>query len=163
MISNANEIYWQEIKAIYIKGIETNMATFELVENIKDYSNWLSSKIEKSCFIYKTDNNKVIGWSSLSPISSRNAYSGVAEVSIYVDSDHSSCGVGSKLLEGLINFAENNNIWMLQAGIFPENESSIALHAKFGFRKVGYREKISQLHGQWRDNLLLERRSTTLV
>jgi L-amino acid N-acyltransferase YncA len=47
----------------------------------------------------------------------------------------------------------------LQAGIFPENLASIALHKSCGFREVGTRERIGKLKGVWRDTVLLERRS----
>jgi phosphinothricin acetyltransferase len=59
----------------------------------------------------------------------------------------------------MVNISEIQDIWTLQAGIFPENQSSIILHKKMGFREVGYREKIGQLDGVWRDVILLERRS----
>lgn len=163
MIFRASKDYWKEIKTIYIDGIETNNATFQLAENIKDYSWWLSSKIENSCFLFKTEEAKIAGWSALSPTSSRRVYAGVAEVSVYVDLNNLGCGIGSKLLQELINFSKKNNIWTLQAVIFPENKSSIVLHEKFGFRKVGYREKIGKMHGQWRDTILFERRSKSLL
>jgi phosphinothricin acetyltransferase len=62
-------------------------------------------------------------------------------------------------MEKMISESENNGIWTLQSSVFPENESSIKLHEKFGFREVGYREKISKMDGIWRDTILLERRS----
>jgi phosphinothricin acetyltransferase len=63
------------------------------------------------------------------------------------------------LLEGLIAESERNGIWTLQAGIFPENLGSLALHRSCGFREVGRRERIGKLKGIWRDTILLERRS----
>ena len=60
--------------------------------------------------------------------------------------------------------SETNGIWTLQAGIFPENQSSLQLHYKHGFREVGIREKLGKMEvgeykGQWRDVVLVERRS----
>lgn len=162
MLRKSKPLDWDKIKAIYINGINTHNATFERVENIKDYAYWISSKIEESCFVYELD-DEVVGWASLSPVSSRCVYSGVAEISVYVDPTVGGRGIGSQLLSTIIDYAEQNNIWTIQAGIFPENESSIALHQKFGFRKVGYREKIGQMDGIWRDNVFFERRSKTIV
>jgi len=162
MVRKAKPLDWDKIKAIYINGINTQNATFERVENIKDYASWISSKIEDSCFVVEFD-KEVVGWASLSPVSSRCVYSGVAEVSVYVDPTVGGKGIGSRLLGALVDYAENHNIWTIQSGIFPENESSIALHQKFGFRKVGYREKIGKMDGVWRDNVFFERRSTTIV
>jgi phosphinothricin acetyltransferase len=92
-------------------------------------------------------------------VSSRCVYGGVAEVSVYVSSSFSGQKIGTKLLKRLISESEENDIWTLQAGIFPENKGSIIIHERLGFRKVGYREKIGQMNGVWRDTVLLEKRS----
>ncbi len=101
----------------------------------------------------------MLGWAALSGVSDRCVYAGVAETSIYVAADSRGRGVGSLLLARLIAESEKQDIWTLQAGIFPENTTSIALHEKFGFRVVGRRERLGKLKGSWRDVLLLERRS----
>lgn len=95
----------------------------------------------------------------MTPVSDRCVYGGVAEVSVYVAQDSWGMGIGRQLLEALIDHSEEHGIWTLQAGIFSENEASIALHKKAGFRMIGYREKIGKLHGIWKDTVLLERRS----
>jgi phosphinothricin acetyltransferase len=100
------------------------------------------------------------GWAALSPVSGRFVYAGVAEVSVYVAAAARRQGIGKALLTALVEAAEANGIWTLQAGIFRENESSISLHDACGFREVGYRERLGQLHGVWRDVVLMERRSS---
>ena len=101
----------------------------------------------------------MIGWAALSPVSQRKAYAGVAEVSVYVAADSRGRGVGSALLQRLIEESEQNGIWTLQAAVFPENAATVALHKRCGFREIGRRERISKLNGIWRDTILLERRS----
>lgn len=162
MICELNNNDWDQIKRIYIQGIKTLNATFEQVENVKTYKHWVDNKILDSCLGYRIE-NEICGWAALSTVSSRCVYSGVAETSIYVDRLHGGKGIGSALLQSLIGFAEDNGIWTLQAGIFPENKASVELHKKFEFRPVGYREKIGKLDGVWRDTLLLERRSKILI
>jgi L-amino acid N-acyltransferase YncA len=83
----------------------------------------------------------------------------VAEVSVYVAADARGRGVGRRLLEELVRSSEEAGVWTLQAGIFPENVASIALHERCGFRLVGVRERLGKLRGAWRDVALLERRS----
>jgi phosphinothricin acetyltransferase len=95
-------------------------------------------------------------------VSPRRVYAGVAEVSIYVDEVARGNGIGKALLKSLIQASEQNGIWTLQAGIFPENTGSVALHKSCGFREVGIRCRIAQLKGRWRDVLLLERRSSSI-
>jgi phosphinothricin acetyltransferase len=114
------------------------------------------------------ENDNVLGWAALTAVSGRCVYAGVAEVSVYVAAAARGKGIGKKLLQALIEASEQNNFWTLQAGIFPENESSIKIHEDCGFRIIGRREKIGQMparagtdgNGIWRDTLLLERRST---
>ena len=89
----------------------------------------------------------------------RCAYGGVAEVSVYVAGAARGQGVGRTLLAELVRLSEEAGIWTLQAGIFPENLTSIAIHHRCGFRTVGVREKLGKLGGVWRDVALLERRS----
>jgi len=103
---------------------------------------------------------ELLGWAALSPVSERACYRGVGAVSIYVASVHAGRGVGKVLLRGLIEASQEAGIWTLEAGIFPENAASIALHEGCGFRLVGRRERVGRMpDGSWRDVLLYERRS----
>ncbi|EAR02469.1 GNAT family N-acetyltransferase [Maribacter sp. HTCC2170] len=150
---------WESVSKIYKAGINTGCATFE--KKVPSYEDWDKAHIS-SCRIVIKENDKVIGWAALSTVSSRCVYGGVAEVSVYVGQDHSGKGAGKLLMMHLIAQSEKDGFWTLQSGIFPENEASIALHKKAGFRYIGKREKVGQLDGVWKDNLLFERRSKTI-
>ncbi len=147
---------WEQVSRIYLEGIQTGNATFQL--DIPNWNDWNSSHL-KSCRIVAESNGKVVGWSALSYVSNRCVYQGVAEVSVYVSMNSAGKQIGTKLLEKLIIESERNGIWTLQSGIFSENEASLRIHEKVGFRKVGYRERIGQIRGVWKDNIILERRS----
>jgi L-amino acid N-acyltransferase YncA len=101
----------------------------------------------------------VKGWAALSPVSTRAVYRGVAENSVYVARDAQRIGVGRVLLQSLISKSEANGVWTLQNSVFRENVASIELHLSCGFRELGYRERIAQLNGVWRDTTIMERRS----
>ena len=105
---------------------------------------------------------QVLGWAALTSVSDRCVYGGVAEVSVYVTESVWGRGIGRALLQALVEASEQAGLWTLQAGIFPENEVSIALHEKCGFRIVGRRERLGQMNGVWRDVVLMERRSKTV-
>jgi L-amino acid N-acyltransferase YncA len=109
--------------------------------------------------VVRTRGGQVLAWAALAGVSDRCVYAGVAEDSIYVAQAARGMGVGRWLLAALLAGAERGGIWTVQTGIFPENTASLALHRRCGFRVVGVRERIGQLHGRWRDVLLLERRS----
>lgn len=150
---------FSEVIEIYNQGLATNIATFQ--NDSPQWEEWDKGHLD-FCRISIYDNGKMIGWASLTPVSSRCVYAGVAEVSIYIAQDERGKGVGKTLLTELIQQSEENGIWTLQSGIFAENERSIRLHEKCGFRLVGYREKIGKKNGIWKDNVLMERRSKNI-
>lgn len=156
IITNMTENHWPAVRDIYESGIATGNATFQT--EAPGWEDWDKGHI-KNCRLVAIEEDKVLGWAALSAVSSRCVYAGVAEVSVYIHPEARGKGVGLQLLDTLILESEANNYWTLQAGIFPENTASIALHEKLGFRQVGRREKIGQMKGVWRDTLLLERRS----
>lgn len=150
---------WESVARIYAEGIATGYATFE--KNTPTFEAWDSAHL-KACRFVVAENNNILGWAALSPVSSRCVYGGVAEVSVYVAKEHFGKGVGKMLMHHLIPESEKIGLWTLQSGIFPENEASIALHKKVGFRYIGKRGQVGQLDGVWKDNLLFERRSKTV-
>jgi phosphinothricin acetyltransferase len=147
---------YNDVKKIYLAGIATGNATFQT--DAPSWEDWDKSHLS-SCRIAAFDNDEMLGWAALTPVSNRCVYAGVAEVSIYIAEQCRGKGTGNILLERLIAESEKEGLWTLQAGIFPENSASIKLHEKFGFRKIGYREKVGKMNGIWRDTILLERRS----
>ncbi len=154
---------WPGVLSAYIDGIRTRQATFE-VKPPADYETWSGSRLSDCRLVAcpARDGSRVLGWAALSPVSSRPAYRGVAEVGIYVAEAERGRGVGRSLLERLVLAADDAGIWTLQSAVFPENLATRRLHAACGFREVGFRERIGKLDGEWRDTLLLERRSPRL-
>jgi L-amino acid N-acyltransferase YncA len=145
-----------DVLRIYEEGIATGNATFET--GAPTWETWDASHLEAPRLIAR-ERDRVVGWAALTRVSSRCVYEGVAEVSVYVATSSRGRGVGSLLLQALIRESERLGLWTLQAGIFPENTASVAMHRKLGFSPVGRRERIGKLAGRWRDVLLLERRS----
>lgn len=150
---------WEQVRAIYLEGIATGLATLETEAPM--WEKWDGGHLADSRLVARCD-EAVAGWAALSRVSSRPVYAGVAEVSVYVGERHRGRGVGGMLLEALIAESERQGIWTLQAGVFPENTASIKLHKRHGFREVGRRERIGKLNGAWRDVVLLERRSAVV-
>jgi phosphinothricin acetyltransferase len=147
---------WEQVRAIYLEGIATHQATFEI--DAPSWQAWDAGHLPFARLVARTANG-ISGWAALSPVSARSVYAGVAEVSVYVAGHRRGAGVGRALLEALIHEAERNGIWTLQAAVFPENSATMALHLGCGFREVGRRERIGKLDHEWRDTILLERRS----
>ncbi len=158
-IDKMSEADWPAVAAIYREGIATGHATFE--DAVPDWSQWDSKHLPQCRLVAKAGGN-VVGWVVLSPASSRCIYRGVAEVSVYVKASMRGRGIGRTLLEAVIGASELAGIWTLQSGIFPENVASMTVHQQCGFRLVGYRERLGQMNGVWRDVVLMERRSRTV-
>src|SRR5688572_3754209 len=156
VIDTMFETDWPQVRQIYLEGIATGHATFET--EAPRWEQWDQAHLPYARLVAR-DGSAVKGWAALSPVSSRCIYSGVAETSVYVARDSRGQGIGRPLLEALIQASETNELWTLQAAMFPENTGSIELHKALGFREVGRRERIGKLKGVWRDTLLLERRS----
>jgi len=148
---------WDAVAAIYRQGIAGSLATFETA--CPPYEKWDAAHLPFGRFVCEND-GKITGWVALSPTSPRACFSGVAEVSIYIAEGAKRRGAGTLLLQKVIGASEQNGVWTLQSSIMRNNEPSLALHAKCGFRAIGYREKIARDgRGRWRDTVLMERRS----
>jgi len=147
---------WDRVRAIYEGGIASGQSTFEV--EAPNWEKWDASHLAFGRLVARVD-GRVVGWAALSPVSSRCCYAGVAEVSVYVDGECRGEGIGRQLLLAEIAESERRGIWTLQGGTFPENEASLRLQRACGFRVIGKRERVGQLHGVWRDTILTERRS----
>jgi L-amino acid N-acyltransferase YncA len=148
--------HWPAVELIYLEGIATGNATFET--GAPSWEDWDAAHLP-GLRLVALRGEDVLGWAALSPVSERCVYAGVAEGSVYVAEAARGHGVGRRLLEELIRRSEEAGIWTIQTGIFPENEASLRLHERVGFRRVGVRERLGRLHGVWRDVVFLERRS----
>lgn len=147
---------WDDVARIYAEGIETRLATFET--EVPSWQAWDRAHLPEHRLIAR-EHGRGAGWAALAPVSSRCIYAGVAEVSVYVAAKARGQGVGTALLSALVASSEAGGVWTLEAGILPENEASVRMHERCGFRVVGRRERLGRMDGEWRDVLLLERRS----
>ncbi|MFJ6783272.1 GNAT family N-acetyltransferase [Streptomyces yangpuensis] len=151
----------EQVLAIYQAGIDEGNATFETAA--PSWEAFDKGRLPQHRFAALDDVGAVLGWVAASAVSDRCAYAGVVEHSVYVHPDARGRGVARALLDALIASTEAAGIWTIQSGIFPENNASLALHTRAGFRIIGTRERIGRHRGVWRDVILLERRSPALT
>jgi L-amino acid N-acyltransferase YncA len=149
---------WTEVAAIYRDGMRDGMATFET-----EVPSWEAWRDAHTIRVVAEIDERVAGWAALAPVSSRWAYRGVAESSVYIARSHQGRGLGRALMQELIARSEAAGIWTIQTSIFPENDASLRLHHRVGFRVVGVRRAIGKRDGLWRDTVLMERRSEVVV
>jgi L-amino acid N-acyltransferase YncA len=157
LIRKLEETDWPAVRTIFEEGIATGQATFET--RAPSWEHWDGAHFGG---LVAEEAGEIVGWTALTPYSSRACYAGVAEESVYVAARARGRGVGRALLDALIDESEREGIWTLLAGVFPENRASVSLHLGCGFRAVGLHERIGRLNGDWRDVLVLERRSEVI-
>jgi L-amino acid N-acyltransferase YncA len=148
------------VLAIYQAGMDEGNATFET--RVPSWDDFSAAHLAEHRYVAVTDANVVVGWIAASQVSSRRVYAGVVEHSVYVDPGARRQGAGVLLLQALIESTEAAGIWTIEAGLYPENTASLALHLAAGFRVVGTRERLGCVHGRWRDVVLIERRSPVI-
>ena len=153
-IDALTEADWPAAARIYAEGIASGDATFETEP--PTWAAWDASHLDVCRLAVRGP--ELLGWAALIPFSSRHVYRGVAELSIYVGEAARGRGVGHALLGELVRQSEVHGFWTLLAGIFPENEASLRLHARHGFRELGRHERLGEMQGRWRDVVMLERR-----
>jgi phosphinothricin acetyltransferase len=146
---------WPAVREIYAEGIATGDATFEAEPPTLEQ--FRASHLPTLTLVAERD-GRLVAWAAAGPVSDRCVYAGVSEHSIYVAATERGAGVGRAVLNALIEASEQQGIWTLQSGIFPENGASLALHKACGFRVVGVRERLGEHKGVWRDVVLVERR-----
>ena len=154
--------HWPAVERIYRAGIATGHATFE--SEPPTWEAFQGGKLDRHRWVALDPDGSVLGWVAASGVSDRCVYAGVVEHSVYVDPDATGRGIGLHLLLALVESTETAGIWTIQSGVFPQNTVSLRLHARAGFRVVGTRERVGEMTygpmvGQWRDVVLLERRS----
>ena len=156
---------WPAVRGIYRDGIATGQATFEA--DVPDWEGFTSSRLPGHRLVAEAPGGEILGWAAVSAVSARPAYAGVVEHSVYVAAEARGRGVGAALLQALAASTEQCGIWTIQASVFPENEASLKLHLANGFVVVGRRDRIARMShgpsaGQWRDTVLIERRSPVM-
>jgi len=142
------------IAVIYNEGIEDRVATFETrPRTAADIATWFDGIHP---LVVVEDDARIIAFASTSLYRSRSCYSGIAEFSVYVARAARGKGAGRLAMQALIDEAESRGYWKLVSRIFPENQASVNLLNRMGFREVGIYEKHGKLDGVWRDVVIME-------
>lgn len=156
MIREMRDTDWKRVSEIYTQALDEGVSTFNT--ECPGYEAWDASHIRECRYVYEED-GQVVGWIVISPTSARPVYRGCVEVSVYIDLRYRGKGIGTKLLNMLIEEGKKAGYWSFYSAIFSINKSSIALHKKCGFREIGYRERIAKdKFGDWQNTTLMEYR-----
>jgi phosphinothricin acetyltransferase len=143
---------------IYNQGIEDRVATLETdLRTPDERRQWLAGRGPRHPVIVAEARGDVVGWGSLNVFSPRKAYDSAADFSIYIERGWRGKGVGSRLLERLIELARELGYHKLVLSAFPWNTGGMALYQKLGFRTVGTYKEQGRLDGKWVDTIIMEK------
>lgn len=118
---------------------------------------WFEQRKQQGFPVYVADEGgTIVGFSTFGSFRPWPGYSKTVENSVYVAAESRGKGVAKLLLPPLIESAKRLGIHAIVAGIDAENEISIALHKKFGFKEVAHFKEVGWKFGRWLDLKFLE-------
>ncbi|HEY1788566.1 MAG TPA: GNAT family N-acetyltransferase [Verrucomicrobiae bacterium] len=156
-IRTATESDLAAINDIYNYYVPNSTCTYqEQPDTMDDRLQWFRHHGEKHPVTVALDNGQVVGWGSLSPFRERSAYRYTVENSVYVHHEHHRRGIGSLLLKDLITRGRHLGHRVIIAGIDGEQTASVAIHAKFHFKKAAHLHQAGFKFGRWLDVIYME-------
>lgn len=136
--------------------LHSNCTYQEEPETLEDRHRWFTRRGPGHPVTVVQLNGHVVGWGALSSFHSRAAYQHTVENSVYVHHEHHRRGLGSILLEDLIQRAEGLGHHAIIAGIDAGQIASIALHEKYQFQHVGHFREVGFKFGHWLDVVYMQ-------
>lgn len=141
------------IVRIYNHYIASSTATFEeqelTAEEMRRRMSWVAS--QSLPWLVVEDSCEVVGYAYATRLGDRSAYRYSVETAIYVDASSAGTGVGTRLYEALLPALTAAGKHVAIAKLSLPNESSVALHEKVGFEKVGHLAEVGFKFGRWLD------------
>jgi len=136
---------------IYNHYVRTSQATFEPVD-LEERRTWLAEHAGGRHRVFvATSDDRVIGFARSGRYRTRPAYETTVETGAYVDPSFVGRGVGSALYRALFEALENEDVHRALAGIALPNDASVALHERFGFRRVAHFSEQGRKFGRYWD------------
>ena len=142
----------QKLLDIYNDAIVHSAATFDLAtQSIDEREGWFAQFGERYPLIVAEREGNVAGYCCLTAFRSKPAYDRTAELSIYLDKDCRGSGIGTALMERIIDIARERRFHVIIAAITGGNETSVRLHRKFGFVPIGVFHEVGYKFDAWQD------------
>lgn len=146
------------ILSIYAPYIENTSITFEYdVPSVFDFAERIAEIQRKYPWIVYEEDGEILGYAYGSPMLTRAAYQWTAESSVYVSEKAKGKGIGSLLYDVLFDILKKQNFCVCYALVIAENEASVKMHEKYGFRRVGLLENSGYKFGGWHSVILMEK------
>lgn len=137
-ITDYEKVYIEEIWAIYAYYVENTSITFDMdIPLLEEYARKFEVlKLKYPCLV-ALEGDKVIGFAYGSMFRDKAAFDQTVELTIYLDPAYSKRGIGSKLMQALLDHLRKQSFRMAVSVITVPNEGSDRLHASFDFKRMG--------------------------
>lgn len=146
------------ITAIYNEAILNTTATFDTEpKSAEEQNTWLAGHNSQYPALVAEQDGRVIGWASLSKWSDRCAYSGTAEISLYIESGQRGRGVGRELFKAILLEGQKGKLHTVIARIVEGNLPSIHLCESVGFTQIGVMKEVGHKFGRLLDVILMQK------
>ncbi len=158
LIRDATEADLAAIRDIYNHAVEHTTAIWnEVLIDVDNRRAWLELRRAKGFPVLVAERaGQVAGYASYGDWRAFDGYRHTVEHSVYVDKDCRGAGIGKRLMQALIDHARGNDKHVMIAAIEAENQPSIALHERLGFRLVGIHREVGIKFGRWLDLAMME-------
>jgi len=145
------------INDIYNHFVLCSTCTYQIEpETMEERIKWFRSRGARHPVIVAEIGGAVVGWGSLSRYNERAAYARTVENSVYVHHDWQRRGIGGTILVELIRLAKELGHHTIIAGIDADQAASVALHARYGFKKVGHMKELGNKFDRWLDVMYMQ-------
>ena len=139
----------KRITEIYNDYIINTTISFEVKPLTEDeMCNRIESVLAHGPFLVWEEDGEIAGYCYAHPWKERAAYHNTLETTVYLDPQYFRKGIGSKLMEQLINHCRADDKKVLIACITANNEASIKMHEGLGFKQVSYFSQVGEKFGQ---------------
>ena len=102
-----------------------------------------------SVMIVAFDEGELIGTGAVSVVSGKPRFAHRSEIAISVRKDYWGKGIGTGIMNVLMDFARKSGAEVLELEVRSDNEAAISLYKKFGFEKIGTNEKFFKINGEF--------------
>ncbi len=141
-----------DILKIYTPYIDETAITFEFeTPTLMEFADRIRNISAEYPYIVCFEGEKMIGYAYAHRHMERAAYQWNAELSVYLDQNYLSQGVGSLLYKVLIELLQMQNVHNVYGCVTMPNENSERLHGRLGFKTVGIYHNAGYKCGLWHD------------
>jgi L-amino acid N-acyltransferase len=145
-------------RTIYNLEVLETTVTFDITpRTLADQLEWIDEHSGGHPAIVAVDDDKIMGFASLSPFKPRAAYATTVEDSVYVHRDGRGRGIGELLLRDILSLGTDHGFHSVMARIVGGHDTSIALHRKCGFEEIGCEREVGRKFGRWLDVVIMQR------